>query len=779
MAAATATNSDRALRLEDPPLLRGEGRFVDDVRRPNQAFAAFVRSPHAAARIRKIDTADASRAPGVVAVLTGADMIAAGAGSISRHPPMVGRGGARLVMPFRPALADERVAHVGQAVALVIADSAGQAQDAAERVAVDYEPLPAVTDVRAALEKDAPQVWGEAPGNVALDWPGPVADDGANARAVEEAFAAAAHIARVSLVNQRLVVATMEPRGATAEYDAAGDTYTLRTCSQSAAVVRDQLVSIMNWPRERLRVISEDVGGAFGMKTPVYPEYPALLVAAKHTRRPVHWMSTRSEAFLSDNQGRDGILEAELALDEKGKFLALRVRELASLGAFVTPAGAHLATNNFARCFPGMYRIPRIDVGVKCVFTNTVPTGPYRGAGRPEANYLLERLVDEAARVSGIDRVSLRRRNLIPKSAMPYRTPVGTTYDSGDFPAVFDRALAASGYKEFSQRRREARKRGKFRGIGICCFVEHSGGLPTEGAAMTFPGDGRIEVGIGVQATGQGHASVFGRLAAARLGVPADRVTVRQGDTQLGVASSASVASRSAMVVGTAIVRVAEAVVEKGRKVAAQLLEAADSDITYRDGMFAVAGTDRRLSLFEVAARAKDLHARGEIAETLDTNLTADTPQTFPNGCHVAEVEVDPETGVVCVVTYTAVDDCGNVLDHMIVEGQVQGGIAQGLGQALFENVVYDGDSGQLVTGSFMDYAMPRASDMPAIVGSELSVAATTNPLGVKGVGEAGTIGSLAAIMNAIADALPEGAGARLDMPATPQRVWDACRSAS
>ncbi|HVY57925.1 MAG TPA: xanthine dehydrogenase family protein molybdopterin-binding subunit [Xanthobacteraceae bacterium] len=771
-------SSDHAPRIEDEALVRGEGRFLDDVRRPNQTFAVFVRSPHAAARIRGIDTAEAERAPGVIAVLTGADIKAAGVGSISRHPPMVGRGGAKLVMPPRPALADERVAHVGQAVALVIAASSAQAQDAAERVAVDYEPLPSVTDVQAAVEPGAPQIWDEAPGNVALDWPGPVADDGTNAHQVTLAITTAAHVARVSLLNQRLAVASMEPRGATAEYDAASGNYTLRVCSQSAAVIREQLISIMGWPRERLRVVSEDVGGAFGMKTPVYPEYPALLVAARHTGRPVHWMSTRTEAFLSDNQARDGILEAELALDHKGKFLAMRVRELASLGAFVTPAGAHLATNNFARCFPGMYRIPRVDVSVRCVFTNTVPTGPYRGAGRPEANYLLERLVDEAARVSGIDRVSLRRRNLIPKSAMPYRTPVGTTYDSGDFPAVFEKALALSAYNGFAKRQREARKRGTYRGIGICCFVEHAGGMPTEGASMWFPGGDTLAVGIGVQATGQAHATVFGRLVAARLGIPARQVQVRQGDTRLEVASAASVASRSTMAVGTALVRAGEAMLEKGRKVAAQLLEAADADIIYRDGAFVVAGTDRRVSLFEVAARAEELAARGEIAESLDTKLTADTPQTFPNGCHIAEVEIDPATGIVTVVTYTAVDDCGNVLDHTIVEGQVQGGVAQGLGQVLFENLVYDRDSGQLVSGSFMDYAMPRATDMPRIVGSEHVVPATTNPLGVKGVGEAGTVGSLAAIMNAIADAIPNDGGRRLDMPATPERVWAACRSA-
>ena len=763
-------------RVEDDLLVRGAGRFVDDLPRPGQLYACFVRSPHAHARIRTIDVAAARDSDGVVAVLTAADMTAAGITTLSRHPPMVGRGGAKLVVPHRPALASERVMHVGEAVAVVIAASPRQAQDAAERVDVTYEDLTPVTTATAAIAPDAPQLWPEAPGNLALDWPGPVPDDGRNAHEVAGAFKSAAHVARVVCFNQRIAPATMEPRGATASYDLATDTYTLRACSQSAGTLRDLMAPVMGLKREQLHVITEDVGGAFGMKTPPYPEYPALLVAAKMTGKPVHWMSTRSEAFLSDNQARDILIEGKLALDDRGKFLALKIDSLVNLGAYLGSVGAHLSTNNFARCFPGMYRIPLVEIGVRCVFTNTLPTAPFRGAGRPEANYVLERLVEAAARITGIAPDKIRRRNLIPPSHIPYKTAVGTVYDSGDFPAVFDKALALADYAGFAKRRRESAKRGMLRGIGISCLLEHSGGSPTEAAAIRFPGDGTLTVDLGVQSTGQGHATVYARLAAERLGIPAERVRVRQGDSRLDIAGGSSVASRSTMTAGSALVRTVEVLVEKGRAIAGHILEAAETDIAYGDGVFTVVGTDRRLTIFELAERAAILAERGEIAESLDTKRAVDTPQAFPNGCHIAEVEIDPDTGTVTVVSYTAVDDCGNVLDHTLVEGQVHGGVAQGLGQALLETIVYDPDNGQLVTGSFVDYAMPHATDVPTIVAVEQSVPATTNPLGVKGVGEAGTTGALGAIMNAIADAIPGDAGTRLDMPATPEKVWAACR---
>jgi carbon-monoxide dehydrogenase large subunit len=761
------------IRVEDDRLLRGNGRFVDDDVEQARAYAFFVRSPHAFARIRKIDISEARQAPGVLAVLTAEDMKAAGVGNISAHPPMTGRGGAKLVLPFRPALAGERVMHIGESVAAVIATSQTAAQDAGERVAIDYEELGPIVDARAAVASGATQLWPEAPGNTSLNWAGLAKDPDANARETDAVLKSAAHVARLTHHNQRIFVASMETRGATASYDRATGGYTLRVCSQSAGVLRDGMLGVMGLKREQLRVITEDVGGAFGLKTGPYPEYPVLLVAAKLTGRPVHWMSTRSEACLSDNQARDMLTEGELALDEKGRFLALRIRNLVNLGAYVGAVAVHLATNNFARCFPGMYHIPLVDAQVRCVFTNTVPTAPFRGAGRPEANYILERLVDEAARLTGIDRDKIRRRNLIPRSAMPYKTPVGTTYDSGDFPAVFAKAMELADFAGAGKRKRESLKRGKRRGVGISCLLEHSGGTPTESAALRFT-DGGLTVALGVHSTGQGHATVYKRLAAEWLGISPDQVQVRQGDTALDVGNGASVGSRSTMTAGSALVRTVDALVAKGRKIAAQVLETAEEDIVYRDGTFTIAGTDRHIALFDLARQASDLKKRGAISADLDTKEQVDIPQTFPNGCHIAEVEVDPATGLTEVITYTAVDDAGNVMDHTLIEGQMHGAVAQGLGQALLEAVVYDKDNGQLISGSFMDYGMPRATDMPAFAIGDVVVPATTNPLGVKGAGEAGTTAALAAVMNAIADAVPSAA--HMDMPATPEKVWQACR---
>jgi carbon-monoxide dehydrogenase large subunit len=560
----------------------------------------------------------------------------------------------------------------------------------------------------------------------------------------------------------------MEPRGATGAFDPATGDYTLTACTQGAGALRDPLAKVLGADPQRVRVVTEDVGGAFGMKTPVYPEYPALLVAAKAVGRPVHWMSTRGEAFLTDNQARDTLTEAALALDKDGRFLALRVRALADMGAYLSTVSAFIASSNFARCFPAVYDIPRIAVEVRCVFTNTVPTGPYRGAGRPEANYAMERVVEEAARLTGIDRVELRRHNLIRPETMPYRSAVGIVYDTGEFERVLDRALELSRYGEFPARRARSEDAGKRRGIGISCFVEHAGGQPREGAGLAFPADGRAELSIAAGASGQGHGTVFGRILAQRLGIPEKQIRVRQGDSRHGIEGAGSIASRSTMVTGAALVRVVDLVVEKGTAVAARMLEASELDIAYRGGAFEVPGTDRRVSLFDVAAEARASGA------PLDEKTVTETPQTFPNGCHIAEVEVDPETGHVQVVGYAAVDDCGTPLDPVLIEGQLQGGVAQGLGQVVMENAIYDKATGQLLTASFMDYAMPRADDVPDVRGALHPLAATTNPLGVKGVGEAGTVGALAAITNAVADALPGAAAARLDMPATPERVWRA-----
>src|SRR5262245_53259420 len=632
-------------RVEDEQLLRGQGRFINDAPLPGQVYGCFVRSTHAHGKIRNIDVAAARAADGVLAVFTAADMRTAGVGPILRHPPMTGRDGAALVEPPRPALAGDRVMHVGEPVVRVVANSAPLAQDAAEQVNVEYEELSVILDVREAMAPGAPLLWAQAPGNLAIDWQSPPSADGANEKEVARIIAAAPRVARVSHLNQRIAAATMEPRGGTASYEAATDSYTMRVCSQSAIVLRDGLAAAMGIAPGRLRVVTEDVGGAFGMKTPAYPEYPALLIAARELGRPVHWMASRAESFLTDNQARDMFADGELALDENGKFLALRLSCVINLGAYVGSVGVFLATNNFARCLPAMYAIPAIDVRVRCAFTNTVPTAPYRGAGRPEANYLIERLVDEAARIAGIAPEKIRRRNLIPPSAMPYRTPVGTTYDSGDFPAVFDKALGLAAHADFRKRRREAAKRGKLRGIGISCFLEHAGGVPTEGAALVFPGNGVVELWLGSQSTGQAHASVFPRVAALALGIPVDRVVMRQGDSSLGVASASTVASRSTVTVGTAIVRAAEAVIRTRKILAAAALEAAEAENVYQEGVFLVTGTDRGVGLFDLAARAEDRRQSGEIADDLDTRLTANPPHTFPNGVHIAEVEVDPETG--------------------------------------------------------------------------------------------------------------------------------------
>jgi len=776
MDATADRHEDKHVRVEDNVLVRGRGRYMADAPLPNQAYAHFVRSPHAAAKIVKVDTAAAEKAPGVIGVLTAKDMT--GVGSLGRHPPVAGRAGKTLINPHRPALAGERAVHIGEPVAMVVAESAAAAQDAAELVVVDYEETTPVTDARKALRDSAPQVWPQAPGNLAVDWPGPNPDPDGNAKKIDEIFASAQHVARVQVMNQRMMVHSMEPRGATVRYDATTDSYWVRSCSQGAGAMREPLMGIMNLPKEKVRVITEDVGGAFGLKTGPYPENVALMIGAKKLGRPLHWMSTRSEAFLSDNQARDIYSEAELALDERGKFLALRVRNVGNLGAYVGAVGANIPTQNFTRCLPGMYDIRHINVSARCAFTNTIPTAPYRGAGRPEASYVLERVVDEAARITGIDPVKLRRRNLIKKSQMPYKTAVGTTYDSGDFEPILDQALALANYDGFKQRRREAQRRGKYRGFGICCLLEHSGGAPIESAKLSFPGDGSLLLTLNVQNTGQGHATVFPRVIGEKLGIPAAKIGHAHGDSANELAGYASVGSRSAMTAGHAIVKAMDTVLEKGKPIAAAMLETGEADIVYRAGNFEVVGTDRRISLFDVAARAAEMKKRGAVAEDLDTKSTTETPLAYPNGVHIAEVEIDPETGRMTITAYTAVDDCGRPLDRMIVEGQTHGSIAAGLGQALMENTVYDEGSGQLVTGSFMDYAMPRADDMPPLRDMLYDVPATTNPLGVKGVGEAGTTAAISAVMNAVADAIPGGAGAHLDMPATAQRLWEACQRA-
>jgi aerobic carbon-monoxide dehydrogenase large subunit len=770
----TQTSHSPTKRVEDDYLLRGHGRFMADAPLPGQTFACFVRSPHACADIKSIDVKAALAVKGVVAVITAADLWEANVGNLSQHPPVAGRNGGKLVMPVRPALAGERARHTGEAVAMVIGETHAAAQDGAEAIEVDYAPLPAVTGVREAMASGAPQVWEQAPGNIAVDWAGLAANPDEMAAKVDATMKSAAHVAKVSLVHQRINVASMEPRGGTASYDKENDSYLLRVCSQGARVMRDAMAGVMGIPPAKIRVITEEVGGAFGLKTGPYPEYVAMLVGSKTIGRPVHWMSGRNESFVSDNHARDAVSDVELALDNKGKFLAYRQRHYGSLGAYVGAVGANIHTANMTRCLPGMYDIKLLDIQSKCVFTNTTPTAPYRGAGRPEASYCLERVVDEAARVTGIDPVRLRKRNLIPKRAMPYKTAIGTTYDSGDFATVIDMGLKLADYDGFKARKRESRKKGLLRGLGVCFVLEHSGGSPVEATQVSFPGGNNVLFTMNVQSTGQSHATIFPRLVAERLGIRAEQVAHAHGDSNHGLAGYASVGSRTAMTAGHAMVKTLETMLAKGKKVAAAVLEAGEGDIEYKNGAFNVVGTDRRLSLFDAAVRAKEMKNKGEIAEDLDTRETTETPLTFPNGCHIAEVEVDPQTGRATLASYTALDDSGNILDHTIVAGQVHGSVAMGVGQAMMEQTVYD-DGGQLVSASFMDYAMPRAEDFPMFKDEVYQVPATTNPLGVKGAGEAGTTAAIAAVMNAFADAIP-GAGHKIQMPATPEKVWKACR---
>jgi len=758
-------------RVEDDALVRGQGRFGDDVK-PDGALAAyFVRSPHAFAKIVRIDIAAAKSAPGVVAVLTAADLEASHYHSISHPHPIPGRGGKVAVSPHRPVLAGERVMHVGEPVAMVVASSAAAAQDAADMVVVDYEPQTPVTDIRAAILPGAPQLWPDAPGNIGFDWTAPADADGKKQAALDRAFKDAAHVVRVELVNQRLVVASLEPRSASASYDADKKQFTLRCGTQAVGSMRGNVVGAMNIKPEELRVLQDDVGGAFGMKGSLYPEYVALLHAARDLKRPVHWVSTRSEAFVTDNQGRDSFWTAELALSKRGRFLGLRVNCLGNMGAYFTGVAHFVVTTHVSGCLPTVYDIPHAQLNSRCVFTNTLPTGPYRGAGRPEASYLMERIIDAAADQTGIDAAELRRRNLIAPDKIPYTTPFGNNYDSGDFPGAFERALTLADYAGFAVRKKAAKKAGRLRGIGIGCFLEIAGAFPEEAARVTFPGDKKLNVSVGAGGSGQGHPTVFPKVAARRLGIDPAAVTLLSGDSARDVPGFGAVASRSAMMTGSAIARCTDLVIEKGKRVAAMLLQAAETDVDYRDGKFKVAGSAREVSLFDVAERAAELARTGVIPESLDTQASVKLPPSFPNGCHVAEVEIDPDTGALEIVSYVAIGDCGNVLDDVIVEGQIHGGVAQGLGQALTENTVYDA-GGQLVSGSFMDYAMPRAHNMPAMRVQHFAVACKTNPLGVKGTGEAGTTAAPPALINAILDALPKGAA--LDMPATPDRIWQA-----
>jgi aerobic carbon-monoxide dehydrogenase large subunit len=762
-----------ALRSEDAPLLTGRGRFTDDLDAAGQAHAAFVRASAAHAVIRKVDAAPARGMPGVIAVITGRDLAADDIGDIPPVASFNGRDGRPMFQARMPVLAAERVRYVGEAVAVVVAATADQARDAAEAVVVELDALPAAADVERAMAPDAPAIWPGASGNLALDW-----EDG-DAAAVDAAFARAAHVERVRLIDTRLAPSAMEPRAAIASYDAESGRYTLVAPTQGVAVVRKVLAEgVFKVPASRIRILTHDVGGGFGMKVQTYSDYAALLCAARRVGRTVRWCATRLESFLTDTHGRDGLLEAELALDARGRFLGLRARTLVGIGAYTTTFAAIFSTANTRNCLSSVYVIPAIHIGVKMVLTNAAPLGPYRGAGRPEAIYLLERLIDRAARAMDIDRAELRRRNLIAASAMPYRTPNGPVYDSGEFRPILERAQALADWKGFGARRRASRRSGKLRGIGIGCFLEVAGGILDETVDLRFEADGKVALRTGAQAMGQGHLSTFVPLLARRLGVDPQAVRLVEGDSDEVPAGTPSVASRSIMMAGSATTIACDQAIEKGRRGAAHVLEADASDIEFAEGVFRVIGTDRAIAILDLAARMRDPGMPEELAGGLDTLGKFVSPQmSFPNGCHICEVEIDPETGVVDVVAYTAVDDVGNVLNEPIVRGQIHGGVAQGIGQVLGERVIY-GDDGQLLTASFMDYLMPRAGDLPSLTVDHHAVPCTTNPIGAKGAGESGVAGSLPSAVNAVLDALADHGVSHLDLPMTPERVWSALRRA-
>ena len=763
----------RVPRREDAALLTGRGRFIGDVERARQAHAHIVRSPHAHARIVSIDTGDAAAAPGVVAVLTHRELQADGIAPLIEPNKVTGRGGEKTVNVAHPLLAGERAMHAGDPVAVVVAETRAAAGDAAELVQVEYEEIDAVVDGRTSLDASAPQLWPCAPGNVALDW------EGGDADAVRTAFARAAHVTRLEIVNNRVVVAPMETRGVVAEYEPGSGRYTLWTPSQGVGSLLAPLARSLGVAESRIRVITNDVGGAFGIKIPPYPEHVLAAWAARRLGRPVKWIADRSESFLSDGQGRDHVTEAELALDAQGRFLAVRARTVSNMGAYTTMAAPTIPTVGGSRCITGVYRIPAWHARSRVVFTNTVPVHAYRGAGKPEYNHMIERLVDAAARETGRDPAELRRLNVVPPEAMPYSTGTGIEFDSGEFAANMDDALALADRPGFEARREEARARGKLRGLGFALFQEPDGFLDNR-VTLVFRPSGELTVTLTGQAGGHGHETTFAQVASDRLGVGFDSVRVVQGDSDVVGPGNGSGGSRTATVASMGVVLAADAIVERGRRIAAELMEASAEDVAFADGLFTIAGTNLAVTLGEVVAAS---FRPGTLTDSNEIGLQATShyhakAYNYPCGCHVCEVEIDPETGALALVRYTAVNDHGVAINPMLLEGQVHGGVAQGLGQALIERVVYDPDSGQLLTGSFMDYGIPRAGDLPAFRFERNCVPARTNPLGVKGVGESGCTAACPAVMNAVADALvPLGVG-HIDMPATPERLWTACAPA-
>ncbi len=758
-------------RVEDPRFITGRGRYVDDIELPHQCYGVLVMSPHAHARIKRIDDAKAKAADGVLAVLTGADVKAAGLGGLA--PPMPeDMGGPKGFRTLRPILVGDKVRAVGDRVAFVVAETLLQARNAAELLEIDYEPLPAVITAEDAVKPGAPAVWDEQPNNIAFTLMMGSKD------ATDAAFASAKHVVSLKLYNSRVTANSIEPRAAIGQFHPDSDSYTLYSTSQNPHGTRSSVAGqVLKIPETKLRVISPDVGGGFGMKHGGYPE-DALVVWASHRvgGKPVKWVSTRSEALLGDSQGRDQVVTGELALDERGKVLGLRVNALHAMGSHVF--GAAMVVPLFAmRLAPGVYQIPAVHAVGRAVLTNTIPLSPYRGAGRPEATFLIEQLLDRAARVIGIDPVEIRRRNFIPASAMPHKIQTGITYDSGDFVHVMDECLKVADWNGFKQRAAESKKYGRLRGRGIGYFLEEAA-VFNDRMVLRFDPSGMLTILAGTHSHGQGHQTVYAQMVSDWLGVPFENIRFVQGDTDAVPIGRGSYGSRSMHVGGNALKRASDSIIEKAKPMAAMMLEAAAGDIEFKDGKFKIVGTDRALALTDVA---KAFYRPAMLPPQFDVGLEASgtfaaEPPNYPNGCHVCEVEIDPETGAVTLARYAAVDDVGKIMNHLLCEGQIHGGVAQGVGQALMEAIVFD-NAGQLVTGSFQDYAMPRADDFPELISELTEVPARTNPLGVKGAGEAGATGAPPAVIGAILDALKPLGIEHIDMPATPSRVWAAIQA--
>jgi carbon-monoxide dehydrogenase large subunit len=779
-------------RLEDQRFITGRGRYTDDIHRPGQVYAHILRSNIAHGDLLRIDCEAAQRAPDVLAVLTGKDLRADGLGELPVIWMTTNRDGTPMFVPPRPVLAIDRVRHVGEPVAVIIAATPSAAKDAAELIEIEIADLPAAANLDRAIAEDAPQIWDGAAGNVGFHW------HTGDARLVDQAFARASHVTKIDLINNRLIANPMEPRVAIGEFDAGRDEFVLYLSSQNPHVQRILLATAtLRVPEHKIRVVSPDVGGGFGCKAMHYAEEVIVLWASRRLGRPVKWTSERSEAFLSDAQGRDHKTHAELALDAQGRFLALRVDTRANLGAYYSTFGPAIPTFYSAPLLVGTYDIPAAYCEVRGVFTNTVPVDAYRGAGRPEASFVIERIVDEAARELGMDPAEIRRLNFVPPDKFPYVNAFGSEYDSGNFGLALDKALVLGDYAGFPARRVESERRGKLRGIGMSSYIEACGAGPSkiimaagggagffESATVRVNPTGSVVVVTGTHSHGQGHETTFAQVVSERLGVPVENIEIVHGDTARSAFGNGTVGSRSLAVGGGAIVRAIDKVVDKGKRIAARILEAAESDMRFENGRFLVVGTDRGLSFPELAfmAHAPNRFSTAEVEPGLDETAFFDPANfTYPAGLHLCELEIDPETGATDILAYTVVDDFGNVINPMVVEGQVHGGTAQGIGQALLENCVYDPDSAQLLSGTFMDYCMPRADDMPGLADFKLDYIVTPsphNPLGVKGCGEAGAIAAPPAVMNAVLHALRPAGVTDLSMPATPHKIWQALQSA-